>query len=124
MARKPALTEKAVPATGSEVFLFPSGTDGGTIVPMPRRELKEALGALRQELESGGEIGPDDRAALVQAMQEIHEALDQADPGDAPSAAGPLSRRVSELIEEFETSHPKFAEILSSLSESLANLGI
>jgi hypothetical protein len=91
---------------------------------MPRRELKQALSALREELDSGGEIGPDDRAALVQAMQEIHEALDQADPGDQPNSAGPLSRRVSELIEEFETSHPKFAEILGSVSESLANLGI
>lgn len=91
---------------------------------MPRQELNKALRALRQELDSGDEIGPDDRAALVQAMQEIHEALDQANPGDEPSAAGPLSRRVSELIEEFETSHPKFAEILRSVSESLANLGI
>ncbi|MBW2380077.1 MAG: DUF4404 family protein, partial [Deltaproteobacteria bacterium] len=33
-------------------------------------------------------------------------------------------RRISALIENFETSHPKFAEILSSVSESLANLGI
>ena len=91
---------------------------------MPRRELKQALGALRQELESGEQIGPDDRDALVQAMQEIHEALDEADSGGEPPAGGPLSRRVSALIEDFETSHPKFAEILSSVSESLANLGI
>ena len=91
---------------------------------MPRQELKEALGALHQELESGEQIGPEDRDALVRAMQEIHEALDQADSGGAPVAGGPLSRRVSELIEEFETSHPKFAKILSSVSESLANLGI
>jgi hypothetical protein len=91
---------------------------------MPRQELKDALGALRQELDSGEQIGPDDREALVQAMQEIHEALDQADAGDEPPVGGPLSRRISALIEDFETSHPKFAEILSSVSESLANLGI
>jgi len=91
---------------------------------MPRQELKDALGALRQELDSGEQIGPDDREALVKAMQEIHEALDQADTGDEPAAGGPLSRRISALIEDFETSHPKFAEILSSVSESLANLGI
>jgi hypothetical protein len=91
---------------------------------MPRRELNEALGALRQELESGDQIGPDDREALVQAMQEIHEALGEAEAGDEPAAGGPLSRRISALIEDFETSHPKFAEILSSVSESLANLGI
>jgi len=91
---------------------------------MPRRELNEALGALRQELESGEQIGPDDREALVRAMQEIHEALGEAEPGAEPAAGGPLSRRISALIEDFETSHPKFAEILSSVSESLANLGI
>ena len=91
---------------------------------MPRRELNEALGALRQELESGEQIGPDDREALVRAMQEIHEALGEAETRAEPAAGGPLSRRISALIEDFETSHPKFAEILSSVSESLANLGI
>jgi len=35
-----------------------------------------------------------------------------------------LSKRVTALIEEFETSYPKFADILRSVSESLANLGI
>lgn len=91
---------------------------------MPRRELTEALGALREELESGEQIGPEDREALVRAMQEIHEALDQTETGDEPDTGGPLSKRISGLIEDFETSHPKFAEILSSVSESLANLGI
>jgi len=89
---------------------------------MPRQELNEALDALREELESGEQIGPDDREALVRAMQEIHEALGEAET--APAAGGPLSNRISALIEGFETSHPKFAEILSSVSESLANLGI
>ena len=91
---------------------------------MPRQQLNEALGALRQELESGEQIGPDDREALVRAMQEIHEALGETETGAKPAAGGPLSRRISALIEDFETSHPKFAEILSSVSESLANLGI
>jgi hypothetical protein len=91
---------------------------------MPRQELNEALDALRQELESGEQIGPDDREALVRAMQEIHEALGEAETEDEPAAGGPLSKRISALIEGFETSHPKFAEILSSVSESLANLGI
>jgi hypothetical protein len=91
---------------------------------MPRQHLNEALGALRQELESGEEIGPDDREALVRAMQEIHEALGEAKTGDEAAPEGPLSGRISALIEDFETSHPKFAEILSSVSESLANLGI
>lgn len=90
---------------------------------MPRQQLKEALGALHEELEAGHEIGADERQALLQAAQEIQDALAQ---GDAPSEPPeePLSGRVSTLIEDFETSHPRFAEILRSVSEALANLGI
>lgn len=91
---------------------------------MPRQQLKEALSALHEELESGHEIGAEDRQALLEAAQEIQQALAQEDTeGEAPEG-GPLSRRVSALIEDFETSHPRFAEILGSVSEALANLGI
>jgi len=91
---------------------------------MPRRQLKQAISALHRELESETELEPDDRVALEQAIREIHEALDRADTKRERERSGPLSRRVSALIEDFETSHPRFAEILKSVSESLANLGI
>jgi len=94
------------------------------MVDMPRQQLQEALGTLHQELESSEQIADDDREALLQAMREIQEALGRADIEDEPAEGGPLSRRITALIENFETSHPKFAEILSSVSESLANLGI
>lgn len=103
---------------------FPSGTNRGIIVGMPRQQLKEALGALHRELESGGQIEAEDREALLQAAREIQEALSSADTETVPVEGGPLSRRITELVENFETSHPKFAEILGSVSESLANLGI
>jgi len=91
---------------------------------MPRQQLQEALGTLHQELESSEQIEADDREALLQAMRDIEEALGRADTEDERPEGGPLSRRITALIENFETSHPKFAEILSSVSESLANLGI
>ncbi len=91
---------------------------------MPRQQLNRALVALHRELESGAEIEPEDREALVQAVREIEDALGQDDPGNKPGEGGPLSKRVTALIEEFETTYPKFADILRSLSESLANLGI
>ncbi len=94
------------------------------MVNMPRQQLNQALVALRRELESGAKIETEDREALLQAAREIEEALDRAEPGEKPAEGGPLSRRITALIEDFETSHPKFAEILSSVSESLANLGI
>jgi len=91
---------------------------------MPRQQLKEALVALQRELESAEQIEAADRQALRQAAREIEEALGRTEPEEQSVEGGPLSRRISALIENFETSHPKFAEILSSVSESLANLGI
>ena len=91
---------------------------------MPRRQLTEALSALHEQLESSEQIEAADREALLGAMREIQEALDRTDTEREAVEGGPLSRRISALIENFETSHPKFAEILGSVSESLANLGI
>jgi hypothetical protein len=91
---------------------------------MPRQQLNRALVALHRELESGAEIEAEDREALLQAVREIEEALSQDDPQDMAGEGGLLSKRVTGLIEDFETSYPKFAEILRSVSESLANLGI
>lgn len=94
----------------------------GRVDAMPRKQLNAALEALRRELDSGQQIGAEDREALLLAMREIEEALHETDAKNA--AAGSVSGRISALIENFETSHPKFAEILGTVSESLANLGI
>ena len=90
---------------------------------MATQQLKEALEALHRELETG-EVTPEDREALLQAAREIQEAVAQSSPASAEPEGGSLSRRVSALIEELETSHPRFAEILGNVSEALANLGI
>jgi len=89
---------------------------------MPRKQLHEALDALHQELESTKELGAEDREALVEAMRDIRSALSPGDP--EPPTEGALSGRVYALIEDLESSHPKFADILRNVSESLANLGI
>lgn len=89
---------------------------------MPRKRLHEALDALHEQLESTEELGAEDREALVGAMTDIRTALAPGDPDAA--ADGALSGRVYALIEDLESSHPKFADILRNVSESLANLGI
>ena len=91
---------------------------------MPRQRLTEALSALHQQLESTEQIEAEEREALLQAMREIQEALDRAGGETEAAARDSLSGRVTALVEDFETSHPKLAEILSSVSETLANLGI
>lgn len=85
---------------------------------MPRQQLKDALRALHDELESDQEIQAEDREALLRAANEIQEALTRDDV--EPPEEETLSGRVSALIEE----HPKFAETLRTVSEALANLGI
>jgi hypothetical protein len=96
----------------------------GKLESMPRQQLNQALGALHEALESDEQIGPSDREALLEAVEEIREALERADTGHSRSREEPLSGRVSTMIGDFEASHPRFAEILRSVSESLANLGI
>ena len=89
---------------------------------MPRKQLQEALDALHEQLESTEELGAEDREALVGAMNDIRNALSPDD--SAPLADGVVSGRIYALIEDLESSHPKFADILRNVSESLANLGI
>ena len=90
---------------------------------MPRETLKKALDALHHELESADALSEDDRASLVSAMEEIRDAL-TAPEGRPEPPTGALSARVIGLIEKLEATHPKSAEILRNVSESLANLGI
>ena len=91
---------------------------------MPHQHLSEALEALHHELASTAELEPEDRAALVRTMQEIHEALGRFETPTESSSRGTLSGRISGLIEDLETSHPRFAELLGNVSESLSNMGI
>lgn len=90
---------------------------------MPRETLQKALDALHHELESVDTLSDEDRASLLTAMEEIRAALSSPD-GEAEPTSGALSARVYGLIEELEATHPKFAEILRNVSESLSNLGI
>lgn len=92
---------------------------------MPQEQLHEALAALHEELTSAQELSERERAALVTAIEEIKDALARGADRDRPgSVEESLSGRVTTLIDEFEASHPRFAEILRNLSESLANIGI
>lgn len=88
---------------------------------MPRQQLKEALDALHRELEAGGELRQDERAALEEAVREIEDALAEAKPGQSGDS---LNERVAAMVRDFESSHPKFAEILNNVSDALANMGI
>lgn len=92
---------------------------------MPQKQLQEALAALHDELESEKALSAEERAALVETLEEIKGALSRGGELEPQAAAeGALSGRVSALIGDFEASHPRFAEMLRTVSESLANIGI
>jgi len=90
---------------------------------MPRRRLQQALDALHKQLDATEELGEQDRAALVETMEEIRDALARGEE-EPLVTEGALGRRVYAMIDDFDNSHPKFAQLLRNLSESLANLGI
>ncbi|MGB5195008.1 MAG: DUF4404 family protein [Polyangiales bacterium] len=89
---------------------------------MPRQQLSDALKALHEELESAEEIEAGDREALLQAAREIQEALTRVE--SEPPEDETLTERMTALVEELESSYPRFAETLRNVSEALANLGI
>ncbi|MEM8605684.1 MAG: DUF4404 family protein [Myxococcota bacterium] len=90
---------------------------------MPRQQLQQALETLHRELESEEALSAEDRASLIEAVNDIKHAL-SPEQNTEGLASGALSNRVYALIEELETTHPKFADILRNVSESLSNLGI
>lgn len=90
---------------------------------MPRKQLQESLSSLHQQLESTEALEPEDREALLAAMEDIRAALAVEAPANATPEES-LSGRVYAMIEDLETAHPKLADLLRNLSESLANLGI
>ena len=90
---------------------------------MPRKQLQEALSSLHEQLESTEALEPEEREALLAAMEDIRAALAVGAPATA-TPEGSLSGRVYAMIEDLETAHPKLADLLRNLSESLANLGI
>ena len=101
--------------------------DGSKDISMPRQELQRALGTLHDELAASAQhIEDADRRALLQIMREIEEVLardeDQGDGAVMPDAS--LRERMSARIEAFEGSHPRFADLLRRVAESLSNLGI
>ncbi len=93
---------------------------------MPQEQLQRALTELHEQLGTAETLSDQDRAALVGALKEIQEALERTSdvPASPESGDAGLRDRLYGLVEELESAHPKLAEVLHNVSESLANLGI
>ncbi|QKE63544.1 DUF4404 family protein [Aquipseudomonas campi] len=87
---------------------------------MPAR-LQQHLQQLRDELATDIPLDVNDRAALLELMQEIDLKLAK-ELASAPDAS--LVDGVNLAVERFESQHPTLAGTLRNILQSLANMGI
>jgi hypothetical protein len=87
---------------------------------MPER-LQQQLQQLRDQLAQEPPLDAEERASLIELMQEIELRL-AADAASAPDAT--LVDGVNLAVERFETRHPTLAGTLRNIMQSLANMGI
>jgi hypothetical protein len=83
--------------------------------------LQQHFQQLREELAVEGPLDADDRAALLELMQEIDLKLAQELASD-PDAS--LVDGVNLAVERFESQHPTLTGTLRNILQSLANMGI
>lgn len=90
---------------------------------MDKSRILDALKTLQDELGSATQLDGEARAALLQATDEIHKALDADRSADAASDAG-LSGKLNEAILGFEAEHPNLTRAVGRVASALADMGI
>lgn len=83
--------------------------------------LQQHLQQLREQLAEDTPLDAEDRAALLDLMQEIDLKLAK-ELASAPDAT--LVDGVNLAVERFESQHPTLAGTLRNIVQSLANMGI
>lgn len=86
---------------------------------MPRETLKNTLSALRAELDSSSSVDADTRRELSELAESIERILSESDPDYREAHAS-----IRDAAMRFEANHPRFARILTDVTDSLAKLGI
>jgi hypothetical protein len=86
---------------------------------MSEESLRRHLEALRRELASAKRLDGETRARLDRLADEIEGALGAEEPD-----FGSLNERVAAAAVRFEAEHPRFARVLSDVTDTLAKLGL
>ena len=87
---------------------------------MHRKNLKETLEKLRLELDStANNLDGQLHAALKEVADDIETAL-----GDEPVEVRSRKEQLQEMAVKFETDHPRLANILGELTDTLSKMGI
>jgi hypothetical protein len=86
---------------------------------MPRERLRQLLDELRAELAGSGDLDDDARQALSTLSDDIDRRVsDEADAG--PTPLGELRDAALRL----ESRHPRLAQLLGQIGDTLGKLGI
>ncbi|WP_271408067.1 DUF4404 family protein [Pseudomonas sp. Q1-7] len=83
--------------------------------------LQQQLQQLRDQLAQEPPLDAEERASLIELMQEIELRLAE-EAASAPDAT--LVDGINLAVERFEASHPTLAGTLRNIMQSLANMGI
>jgi len=86
---------------------------------MPTEALKTKLKPLRAELRAANTLDSATRNQLSELADEIESILDES-ASDHES----IRRRTEDAALRFEAEHPRFAGLLSEVTDALAKLGI
>lgn len=86
---------------------------------MAIQTLEQNLDRLREQLEQAHDLDPETQRELVEIAETIDQVLQANDP-DYQAA----HRRIEHTALEFEARHPRFARILSDVTDALAKLGL
>lgn len=86
---------------------------------MSEETLKSSLAKLREQLSRPEHIDETTRAQLAEVADTIERVLEESDPDYHEAHAN-----VESIALDFEARHPRFARILSDVTDALAKLGI
>lgn len=86
---------------------------------MSQQTLKSSLDRLREELADPSKLDADARRELAEVADTIERVLDEPRPDYAAA-----QERIENAALGFEARHPRFARILSDVTDALAKLGL
>jgi len=89
---------------------------------MPREKLRDTVKQLKNEIDRGAPLGPDQRNVLSDALSEIETLLESEDVEDPDSST--LVAKLREAEAHFEESHPNLTIAVGAVADALAKLGI
>lgn len=86
---------------------------------MPRERLRQLLDELRAELDASGDLDDDAR----QALSALSDDIDRRVSDEAAAGATPLEG-LGDAALRLESRHPRLAQLLGQIGDTLGKLGI